>query len=133
MTNVEIREECISNLIQQIDWIEKTDAHKFPGWGHTVNAMRQAIALLKVHEPRMMTVDEVSNAKAGTVIWIESDYYCEFRAAIVNHKDNTKPDVVSVTVCDMREGIGSLMNYGKTWRCWTSEPTDEQRKVVKWE
>ena len=23
--------------------------------------------------------------------------------------------------------------YGKTWRCWTSRPTDEQREAVKWE
>lgn len=23
--------------------------------------------------------------------------------------------------------------YGKEWRCWTSRPTDEQRKAVGWE
>lgn len=23
--------------------------------------------------------------------------------------------------------------YGKTWRCWTVRPTDEQRKAVKWD
>lgn len=23
--------------------------------------------------------------------------------------------------------------YNKTWRCWSSRPTDEQREVVKWE
>ena len=23
--------------------------------------------------------------------------------------------------------------YGKSWRCWTSRPTDEQRKAVKWD
>lgn len=51
MVDREMREECISNLIQQIGWIEDIDAHKFPGWGHTVNAMRQAIALLKAQEP----------------------------------------------------------------------------------
>lgn len=45
------QEQCIDNLVQQIGWIEDCDAHKFPGWGHTVNAMRQAIALLKAQEP----------------------------------------------------------------------------------
>lgn len=44
------REQCIDNLVQQIGWIEDCDAHKFPGWGHTVNAMRQAIALLKEYD-----------------------------------------------------------------------------------
>ena len=23
--------------------------------------------------------------------------------------------------------------YGKTWRCWTFHPTDEQREAVKWD
>ena len=55
MDGFEKREECISNLIQQIGWIEDIDAHKFPGWGHTVNAMRQAIALLQ----RSFTPEEV--------------------------------------------------------------------------
>ena len=22
--------------------------------------------------------------------------------------------------------------YGKTWRCWTARPTDEQREAAKW-
>lgn len=26
-----------------------------------------------------------------------------------------------------------VKNYGRTWRCWTSKPTDEQRKAVSWE
>lgn len=24
-------------------------------------------------------------------------------------------------------------NYGKTWRCWASRPTDEERAAAKWE
>ena len=51
MTENERREECIEDLNQQIDWIEGIKAHQFPGWGHAVNAMRQAIALLKAQEP----------------------------------------------------------------------------------
>ena len=23
--------------------------------------------------------------------------------------------------------------YGKTWRCWTAKPTEEQRKAIPWE
>lgn len=51
MTERENYELCVSNLEQQIGWIEDIKAHQFPGWGHTVNAMRQAIALLKAREP----------------------------------------------------------------------------------
>jgi len=24
-------------------------------------------------------------------------------------------------------------DYGKTWRCWTKKPTEEQKRSVKWE
>lgn len=27
----------------------------------------------------------------------------------------------------------TAQSYGKTWRCWTARPTDEQRKAVKWD
>ena len=27
----------------------------------------------------------------------------------------------------------SVDGYGEDWRCWTSRPTDEQRKAVKWD
>ena len=23
--------------------------------------------------------------------------------------------------------------YGKTWRCWSRKPTDEERKAAKWD
>ena len=44
------RENVISNLEQQIRWIEEIECHQFPGWLNVTNAMRDAIALLKEHE-----------------------------------------------------------------------------------
>ena len=41
------RENVISNLEQQIRWIEEIECHKFPGWLNVTNAMRDAISLLK--------------------------------------------------------------------------------------
>ena len=41
------RENVISNLEQQIRWIEEIECHQFPGWLNVTNAMRDAIALLK--------------------------------------------------------------------------------------
>ncbi len=45
------REKVISDLEEQIAWIRDNDFHKFPGWGHAVLAMRDALALLKEQEP----------------------------------------------------------------------------------
>lgn len=39
----------------------------------------------------------------------------------------------------MRQGLVDHMtryraeNYGKTWRCWAEEPTEEERKAAEWE
>lgn len=46
------RENVISNLEQQIRWIEEIECHQFPGWLNVTNAMRDAIALLKEQEER---------------------------------------------------------------------------------
>ncbi len=43
-------ENVISNLEQQIRWIEEIECHQFPGWLNVTNAMRDAIALLKEQE-----------------------------------------------------------------------------------
>lgn len=44
------REKVISDIEEQIAWIRDNDFHKFPGWGHTVLAMKDAVALLKEQE-----------------------------------------------------------------------------------
>ena len=40
-------EKVIADIEEQIAWIRDNDFHKFPGWGHAVLAMKDAIALLK--------------------------------------------------------------------------------------
>jgi hypothetical protein len=44
------REKVISDIEQQIRWIEEIECHKFPGWLNVTNAMRDAIDLLKEQE-----------------------------------------------------------------------------------
>ena len=44
------RENAITNLEQNIRWIEDNEHHQFPGWGNVVVAMRDAVELLKEQE-----------------------------------------------------------------------------------
>ena len=44
------RENVIADIEEQIAWIRDNDFHKFPGWGHAVLAMKDALALLKEQE-----------------------------------------------------------------------------------
>ena len=44
------RENTISNLEQNIRWIEEIECHQFPGWANATMAMRDAAELLKAQE-----------------------------------------------------------------------------------
>ena len=52
------REKVISDIEQQIRWIEEIECHKFPGWLNVTNAMRDAITLLKEQEKLRFLIDE---------------------------------------------------------------------------
>jgi hypothetical protein len=95
----------------------------------TDDTLNKAIALLKAQEPRVMTLEEVK--------MLDSDYYYlesmrspgkELRE-IVGAYGLTCVTWPSITWA--RQTMGDS-GYGKTWRCWTSRPTDEQREAVKW-
>lgn len=119
------RENVISDLEEQIAWIRDNDFHKFPGWGHAVLAMRDALALLKAQEPRVMKIGDVRN-------WVNSD------------RVTREPIVIEIRsgVCawiiddEVREipGAENLTSglYSKTWRCWTSGPDEKRRAETPW-
>ena len=52
------REKVIADIEEQITWIRDNDFHKFPGWGHAVLAMQDALVLLKEQEPTMVIESE---------------------------------------------------------------------------
>ena len=65
------REKVISDLQEQIDWIRDNEFHKFPGWGHTVLAMKDALALLK----EMEAVEPFHKCIGNEFSLIEDRYY----------------------------------------------------------
>jgi len=127
------REKVIGDLEEQIAWIRDNDFHKFPGWGHAVLAMRDALALLKEQEARVMTLGDLRSI--GSVwelntppyLWMEiNPSYRWTRGFWVAWRE----------IYDMIDGLHPTYdadNYQKIWRCWTSRPTDEHRQAVKWE
>lgn len=85
-----------------------------------------AISLLKEQEARVMTREEVIATPEGVVVWMEDH----------SESGNYIQPIVS-------NGNGRLGNFyigvasydiEIRWRrFWTSRPTDEQRKAVKWD
>lgn len=95
------------------------------------------LALLKAQEPRVMTLEEVKQLERGALIAYEAKglelaedgknhFVIVCHAAEYNGMD-------SRGVIWFHGGIGIKGIYGKTVRCWTSRPTDEQREATPWE
>jgi hypothetical protein len=93
--------------------------------------MKDALALLKAQEPRVMTLEEVKASKGD-------DMFLEI---------STRTDEIPYITAATLDGAGTkgvvfycshldYVAYNRRlygWRCWTSRPTDEQRKAAKWE
>ena len=96
--------------------------------------MRKALALLKAHEPRVMTLEEVVCLQPDDVVWLE---------------DNDKEDVIPGICCGEKNVFAKITQflirnslhpyvfaihseYQLRWRCWNTKPTEEQRKAAKW-
>ena len=91
-----------------------------------------ALALLREQEPRVITLEKI---QSGTVevAWLECSDKEEVRAGLWFKRINESEDEgIIIHVLDGFEGLRTAV-YGKTWRCWTARPTDEQRKAVPWD
>lgn len=93
-------------------WYPSEDAEE----GCIRTLMKATLKLLKVQEPRVMTLDEYraiaeKPAEERVPVWLE-----------------------------WRGGSGrwtiperAYQGYGVNWRCWTGKPGEDEREAVKWE
>lgn len=93
---------------------------------------RQTLAMLKDQEARVLTLDE---AAADQEVWTEAKLRGTERIplfiSILWLTDDAK-DFELELIGTSRRVFMLAKEYRKTWRCWSSKPTDEQRKAVKW-
>ena len=88
-----------------------------------------AVSSLKAQEPRVMTIDEVMES-GDTLMWLEVKCLDTNILAPTSPYDDNASDSFSVSFQSGHVQTRGL--YGKQWRCWTSKPTDEQRKATPW-
>ena len=123
-------EHCIGDNCYGDKWSEC----KYSGHGCIDALLEDSLALLKAQEPRVMTLEEVKqhNNQDGCV-WFEQLTYNAVAAFV--RKEDLEIEVISPYILGnpINHGYWTNGNYGKTWRCWTTRPTDEQREKVKWE
>ena len=126
MTEREKREKVIKGLGSCVEYFAcKVKGVMFDEW---IEESRKAIALLKAQEPRVMTLEEAQG---------EDEVWFEFRPSNVGRYadcymhdtgDRTRVYFTGKSVMSLFENA----DYGRQWRCWTSRPTEEQRKAIPW-
>ena len=130
-----------NKVIKGLEWCmnEKHDCYREKGCpyeneGDDVGCKyalhRDALAMLKAQEPRVMTLEEV-NALDWDYCYLEQERLPgkEYRGMLGKYI-MTCVTWPSITAAKISYGAE---NYGRTWRCWTSRPTKEQMEAVKWE
>ena len=85
-----------------------------------------ALALLKAQEPRVITLEEIPYAVFG---WME--VFDQIIPCILGDVDID--DTVEFSNIEDGHNYMCASDYGKTWRVWTAEPTEEQRRAAKWD
>lgn len=95
-----------------------------------------AITMLEMQEPRMMSAAEVAARPDGKILWLEERQGVTWNLFPLEiETSSTHPDTGTdylffITYHDIRKFECS--EYNQTWRCWTRHPTNEQREAVKW-
>ena len=120
------REKVIKGLEEAVDWLStETSMTVVDQW-----VVRDALALLKAQEPRVMTLEEL-------VAWqklpiVERDpIYVEYRKCKGFGAPHWAQDNFGYNVATCQDNYKSGV-YGLLIRCWTSRPTKEQMEATPW-
>ena len=90
-------------------------------------ACGDALELLKEQEPRVLTLEEVTGG---------GECYVEYRNGGYGYCDcyiSDDAETINIYRPLKIDYYADPELYKKTWRCWDRQPTDEQRKAVKWD
>ena len=85
-----------------------------------------ALALLKAQEARLLTKEEIISWEG--YIWKEFKGMAAMKALLIDHGMEREP-----YMGDFPTNSYLWDNYNQYWRCWSTQPTKEQRKAVKWD
>lgn len=96
-----------------------------------------AIAILKFQQPRVLTAGEIRSL-SGCPAWRETKNSRQklYQGWVLLYEIQTGMGITGerfgITEPNGRMSWYRIDDYGKTWRCWSARPTDEQRKAVAW-
>lgn len=126
----------LEKAIKELRWLQfnfpwqdnpENDAEKMSNAIHKYTG--DAIELLESQQPRVLTLEEVR---------LQTWDYCYIEAEVKPHSKMLETlcgthRLYCTTSIMLEKQTRGDEEYGKTWRCWTAKPTDEQRKAAKWD
>lgn len=87
-------------------------------------AHRKATERMKLKPLTLFEVEEICKNGSHSSLWYDEDTSVE--------SDNDFVDLSEVTRW-IGDHHGAREYYGRTWRCWTRKPTEEERRAAPWE
>lgn len=124
--------EKVINALKQCEsygWCEQEQCPYYDDVSCLETVRKDALSLLQAQAPRVMTLEEV-HEMAWDYCYLEEEVIKDKVLQIYSGKYRIKcitwPSIAS---CVLTFGDDA---YGKSWRCWTSRPTDEQRESIPW-
>lgn len=125
MTEQEKVIEALQKEIDEATYPVRPRKFMFP-----LELAEQILALLKVQEPRLMTLEEVRDEAEYMYLEKHSETGSDlYGCAIRGDWDGYGIELLMGEYDTARE---RWSEYGKRWRCWTSRPSDEQRRNTPW-
>ncbi len=95
--------------------------------------MENALSLLKAQEARVMTICEIQSFDGAVYVDEPNNPVCLKMMYCYEVGQRTYGHGYTFVDSDGDKLFYSAQGFGTRWRCWTSRPTDAQRKAVKWE
>ena len=115
--------EYIKLLESSRDWWQKI----------AKRAIAKLTTLSRAKEPRVMTLDEVKASNGKDLILEYGQWGCEDNIVTAVTIEGCGSKGVSFALSVVCDYVTYNRKHSFGWRCWTSRPTDEQRKAVKWD
>ncbi len=103
---------------------------------YTLIALYNSLELLSDLEPRVLSLEELLNLPKDTPVFIEENNGdCGWNVFYGIDEENDIDEEIDVCFCGFKASADyyEVESYGKEYICWTTRPTDEQRKEVKWD
>lgn len=102
------------------------------GWLSPIKSTKERAHEAATKRPlqKPLTLEELT--ALPEVVYLECTFFLRIFAVLPRSISYGSSPTINLQMVDVCEKF-RIDKYGKTWRCWASHPTDEERAAVAWE